>query len=361
MRASASERSARSARSLRPSRRALLTGGGAGLAALGVSALGTGQAAAAAPAQAGGTPPGEGPWLPVPEVTEIARLGEHGCEGLVFDAEGRMFMSNTQGSEIFEIAQDGTWREWTSGELVSPNGHRVLPDGTHVVVQMGPPAAVVWLDPNGTVLHTLTEDHQGRPLRCLNDLAIDPRTGGVYFTDPGSFTEREPGRVFYVEGPGERPRVLVDEGVIDFPNGVALSPDNDVLYISEGRRNRVLRYPLTAPGQVGRGTVFTRLPSQPNTWSPIAEAQPDGLAVDSEGRLYIAHFGTGLVRVRDRYGRDLGSLDSRTPCLTNFAFGGPDLGQLFITAHLGYDLDDPGAAVVVRMTLPGIQGLPLLS
>jgi gluconolactonase len=131
--------------------------------------------------------------------------------------------------------------------------------------------------------------------------------------------------------------------------------------VSESARNRVVRFSLPEPGRPRDPRTFAQLSSQPNTWTG-GEAQPDGLAFDTEGRLFIAHFGTGLVRVVDRQGAGIGSLDSRTPCLTNFAFGGPDMDQLFITAHAypGTSLEDPGPAVVMRMTLPGIEGLRLL-
>ncbi|MDT0317345.1 SMP-30/gluconolactonase/LRE family protein [Streptomyces millisiae] len=351
-----------------PSRRSLL-GASAGLGALlGVaSPLGAGQSWAA------GRPAGEraaspldddraaGPLLPVPRVDELARMGPHGCEGMVFDAAGRLFMSNTQGTEILLIGMDGAVTEWTRA-VRAPNGHKVLADGTHLVAQMGPPGAVVWLDADGSVLRVIDRDDRGRALRAANDVAIDPRTGGAYVTDPGPFAGGLPGRVYYLPHPRAELMTVVDEGdegVLDYPNGLALSPDGRALLVSESGRNRIIRFALPEPGRPVRPTVFARLPSQPNTWTD-GEAQPDGLAFDTEGRLFVAHFGTGLVRVRDGYGRDLGSLDSRTPCITNFAFGGPDMDQLFVTAHLGTSLGDPGPAVVMRMTLPGIEGLRLL-
>jgi gluconolactonase len=339
----------------RMNRRRLLGTGLGAVAAAGLAPLAVPGPAAAA-TRGGGTTPA----LPVPHVTEIARMGPIGCEGIVFDHSGRLFMSDTLGTEILQIGPDGSARVWSRGLRGAPNGHKVLPDGTHLVAQMGPPAAVLWLDADGHVLRTLTEDSQGRPLRAPNDVTVDPRTGACYISDPGRFGTGEPGRVLRLDSPRGQLRTVVDEGVLQFPNGLALTPDRRFLMVSEGGRNRVTRFPVRRDGGLGEPRPFARLPSQPNTWTG-GEAQPDGLAFDAEGRLYIAHFGTGLVRVHDARGHDLGSLDSRTPCITNMVFGGPGLDQLFVTGHLGTSLSDPGPAVVVRLTLPGIRGLSLLT
>src|SRR5687768_5485391 len=136
----------------KPSRRALLGFAGTGIAAAGVAAsVGIGHAqrssataadrATAATAEAAEAAAAAAePALPIPQVDEIARMGPHGCEGMAFDAEGRLFMSNTQGTEILLIGQDGQVSEWTT-ELQAPNGHKVRGDGTHLVAQMGPPGA----------------------------------------------------------------------------------------------------------------------------------------------------------------------------------------------------------------------------
>ncbi|MEU1055480.1 SMP-30/gluconolactonase/LRE family protein [Streptomyces sp. NPDC005876] len=322
-------------------------------------AVAAGSVSLAPPAAAAPRGGGSGPALPVPRVTEIARMGPIGCEGIVFDHSGRLFMSDTLGTEILSIRPDGSAEPWSRGLTGAPNGHKVLPDGTHLVAQMGPPAAVLWLDADGNVLRTLTEDDRGRPLRAPNDVTVDPRTGACYVSDPGRFATAEPGRVYRLDHPGGRLRTVVDEGVLRFPNGLALTPDRRFLMVSEGGRNRVMRFPVRRDGTLGERRFFASLPSQPNTWTE-GEAQPDGLAFDADGRLYVAHFGTGLIRVHDARGRDLGSLDSRCPCVTNLVFGGPDLDQLYVTGHLGTSLSDPGPAVVVRLTLPGVRGLSLL-
>ncbi|MFD7132054.1 SMP-30/gluconolactonase/LRE family protein [Streptomyces sp. NPDC059894] len=329
-------------------------------AGLGVAAAVSVPLAAPGPAVAVTASGGNPPALPVPHVTETARMGPIGCEGIVFDRSGRLFMSDTLGTGILEIGRDGSTRVWSRGLTGAPNGHKVLPDGTHLVAQMGPPGAVLWLDADGNVLRTITEDSRGRPLRAPNDVTVNPRTGACYISDPGRFGTGEPGRVHYLESPRGQLTTVVDEGVLQFPNGLALTPDRRSLMVSEGGRNRVMRFSVRRDGSLGERGLFAELPSQPNTWTG-GEAQPDGLAFDAEGRLYIAHFGTGLLRVHDARGRDLGSLDCRCPCITNLVFGGPDLDQLFVTGHLGTSLSDPGPAVVVRLTLPGIRGLSLLT
>jgi sugar lactone lactonase YvrE len=88
----------------------------------------------------------------------------------------------------------------------------------------------------------------------------------------------------------------------------------------------------------------------------LPDRRPDGLAVDVEGGIWVALFGAGEVR---RYTPD-GHVDEvvevPTPAVTSCAFGGPDLGELYITTgRAGTDDDHAGA---VLRCVPGVVGQP---
>lgn len=117
---------------------------------------------------------------------------------------------------------------------------------------------------------------------------------------------------------------------------------------------------MTAPGEIGAPEVFATLPSLPNRWTG-GEAESDRLALDEAGRLYVAHFGAGLVHVLSPRGALLGSLDSGSGTVTNLAFDPAPPSDLLVYAATGLSIDEiDRGGEIVRLTLEGIHGLPLV-
>jgi gluconolactonase len=98
-------------------------------------------------------------------------------------------------------------------------------------------------------------------------------------------------------------------------------------------------------------TVFAALPSREGH-----EVGPDGLAIDDDGNLYVAHLGTGHVVVLDRNGKLTRTLPGGNYDVSNLVFGGPGRGQLFITGSVGHRRDTEGR--VYRLDLKGVHGRP---
>ena len=294
--------------------------------------------------------------LPAPSIEVVAVLPRFG-EGVAFDRQGRLFVSDPSDNAVLLIDEiTGETEIWA--EVSMPNGHKVLADGTHIVLEQGEGAGIAFLDENGQLLRRITEDEQGRPFRFPNDITLDQQNGGFYFTDPGPFMGGEPSRIFYVVDEQIR---TISEGEVAFSNGIVLRPDGETLLVGESLENRVLSFPVEAPGRLGEPSVFANLPSQPNPWTN-GEAEPDGMALDDEGNLYVAHFGTGEVRVFNPEGCFRGSLSSGAASITNLAFGGEGFSQLYIYAANGDSLEEfAEGGRIVRLTLPGINGLPLIN
>jgi|GEM_PF-737933 len=291
--------------------------------------------------------------LPVPQIAVVAQLPRFG-EGVVFDREGRLYVSDPFDNAILRIAASGESSVWARVNM--PNGHKVRPDGTHIVLEQGESGgAVAFLDASGRVLRRITADEQGRPLRFPNDVTLDGANGGFYFTDPGPFMGGQPGRIFYVNAQGEIR--TVSEGQVDFPNGIVLRPDGQSLLVAESLQNRVLAFRVVGPGRLSAPRPFADLPSQPNPWTN-GEAEPDGMALDRAGNLYVAHFGAGVVRVFDPQGRLLGTLGSGASSITNLAFGGAAMNELYLYAANGNSLAEfTQGGRIVRLTLPGVEGI----
>lgn len=270
-------------------------------------------------------------------------------EGVVVDAEGAVYLSDVYQGVIYRIGRDGEARLWaTTG---APNGHKILPDGTHLVCD-GSQRAVLHLDASGKLLGKAASTYAGKPLRSPNDLTLDSH-GGFYFTDPGGSNAQNPiGTVYYVDARGAIH--LVAEGLA-FPNGIALRPDGKTLLVGESNHNRILSYELVAPGKAGKMRVFANLPTKQG--DQIAN-EPDGICLDAAGNLYVAHYGMRQVQVLSPEGKLLRRYAAGNLTTSNVAFGGARLDQLYVTGALGDEKTSRGA--LFRLDLKGVKGLKIL-
>lgn len=269
------------------------------------------------------------------------------CEGVVFDKTGLAYISDTQHGKIYTVTTDGKTAVWAS--TPAPNGHKILADGTHLICDKG---AVLHLDAAGKRLKDAASECDGKPLRAPNDLTIDPKRG-FYFTDPGGSDVKNPiGTVHYVDPKGTTH--LVDTGLA-FPNGIVLRPDGRTLLVGESGHNRVLVYRIQAPGTVGPRAVFATLPSKRGDQIDNA---PDGMALDEDGNLFIAHYGMHTVQVLSPEGKLLRSYPGGNLTTSNVAFAGPNMDQLYITGALADEKSSKGA--LWRLDLKGVRGLKLL-
>lgn len=139
-------------------------------------------------------------------------------------------------------------------------------------------------------------------------------------------------------------------------NGLGWSPDATVFYHIDTPTLEVSAFDFDADtGQISGRRCVVRFSGD--------DGRPDGMAVDAEGRLWIAHFDGGRVSCWDpRSGRRQEVVELPCSRVTSCAFGGAKLDELFITtARKGLDesrlRDEPlaGGLFVVR---PGVQGLP---
>jgi gluconolactonase len=269
------------------------------------------------------------------------------CEGIVFDRAGSGYVSDTQHDTIYRVAPDGTVVKWAN--VKAPNGHRVLPDGTHLVAAA---EAVIHLSADGTVLDRAATTSDGVPLVEPNDIALDP-AGGFYFTDPhGSTAARPVGTVHYTDPRGTTHTIATG---LAYSNGVVLRSDGRTLLVGESEHNRILSYEVVAPGRLGERRVFATLPSK--TGDQIANA-PDGMALDEDGNLFVAHYGMRTVQVLSPDGRLLRSYPAGNLTASNVAFGGAAMDQLYVTGALGDEQTSRGA--LWRLDLKGVRGQRLL-
>ncbi len=154
----------------------------------------------------------------------------------------------------------------------------------------------------GKTIEVIRTDSDGRPFLTPN-ASINDAKGGIYWTSSGLFSPTSPsqGAVLYLDKNGGLHRLA--EG-IHYSNGVGLSPDGKILYVSEHLSRRVLAYDVAADGSLSHTRVFTKLDDLvPKNDKRGWEVGADGLAVDHAGNVYIAEYGGGRIIIVDSSGR----------------------------------------------------------
>ena len=175
----------------------------------------------------------------------------------------------------------------------------------------------------------LAEHYDGQRLNSPNDL-VYRSNGDLYFTDPpfglpNNFQDAGKANVQGVYRLSEDGRLtlLIDD--IKAPNGIAFSPDERTLYVSDvnPRRAAWLAYDVKADGTVANGRVLF----DATRWRKDPYFGPDGFKVDRQGNL----FGTrpGGLSVISPDGTLLGTIDSGQ-ATSNVAWG-EDGQTLFVT------------------------------
>lgn len=162
--------------------------------------------------------------------------------------------------------------------------------------------------------------YEGNAFNSPNDLT-EASDGSIYFTDPDFQRTAAPGgqdntNVFRVAPDGV---VTVVDDSIRNPNGISLSPAQDVLYVAGGGEKGFIRaYPLVdgVPGE-GKNLVEDVL-------------VPDGMAIDCLGNIYATEHTFQRIRVFSPEGKYLASIRVDAN-ITNAAFGGPERKTLYIT------------------------------
>lgn len=177
-------------------------------------------------------------------------------------------------------------------------------------------------------------EYQGSAFNSPNDLT-EAHDGTIYFTDPDFQRSAAPGgqentNVFRVSAAGN---VTVVDDSISNPNGISLSPAQDVLYVAGGGEKGFLRaYPIV-DGQPGEGKNL------------VEDIQvPDGMAIDCLGNIYVTEHTAQRVRVFAPSGAHLATIKVDAN-ITNAAFGGAEGKTLYLTgagAVWSIDLDVAG-------------------
>lgn len=257
-------------------------------------------------------------------------------EGPVFDADGNLWVSDIPWGRIFRINVQGEW-ELMAQYDGEPNGLKFLNSRTLLITDYK--NGLMQLDVATGRVSPYLQRRNSERFKGVNDLILDVQ-GNIYFTDQGQSGLHDPSGRLYRLRPGGQLDLLLSN--VPSPNGVALSPDGRVLYLAVTRGNCVWRVPLLPDGSVAKVSQF---------FTSYGPSGPDGLAVDAEGKLYVANPGLGYVWVLNQRAEPVQVLrGAEGSSTTNLAFGGQDRRTLYVT-------DSTHARVLTAEM--SAQGLPL--
>jgi gluconolactonase len=276
-----------------------------------------------------------------PRIRELAaRVGF--TEGPVWDGS-RLFVTSISRGKLYEVPLDGSEPHEAFDLGGGPNGAAAATDGSvwvaqnggHIITSLPEPVVPPGIQrcANGTVSYVATEG-----LQAPNDLAFAP-DGALWFTDPHARLDRgtpKPGRLWRLPPGAATPELMLDDR--PHPNGLAFSADGSTLYLVETIPRHIVAFPVGSGGALGAPEVVVRF-----------DGEPDGMAVDSQGGLYVAcHNQDDALMICEPDGaiRRRIALEGMFP--TNVCFAGDDLMTIVVTAPKG------GRVIAIETDVPGL-------
>jgi gluconolactonase len=257
----------------------------------------------------------------------IDKLNPDGSVSVFLD---NIFAGKDKSDAVQSFGLNGEHKFW----MLGANGTTLDRQGRVVYCALSD-GQVVRLESDGTRT-VLASRFEGSRLNRTNDL-VYKSDGTLYFSDSGRSQKRSDGegvpfKALYALK-GSDLRLLSKD--IDHPNGMAFSPDEKYLYVTNSLVKNVLRFDVVADG-IANEKVLIDMSGEPG------EGVPDGVKLDQKGNVYST--GPGGVWIISPSGKHLGTI--MTPKhVNNLAFGGDDLKTLYMAAF--------GALYRIKMKVAG--------
>ena len=263
-------------------------------------------------------------------------------EGITYVREDNaLYWVDILGQRIHRYAlAKGAYTEWATPEMIgwllaradAPGFIAGLKSGIHALT----------LSPFALTPIAAPEAHL--PGNRFNDACVDPQ-GRIWAGTMRMDAAQADGALYRLDADFSCHRI---DAPYTIANGPAISPDGRFLYHTDSAAGEVYRFARHADGTLSARAPFI-------TFAPEWGA-PDGMTIDAEGGLWIAHWGGGCVSrftpdgARERW-INLPASQITTPC-----FAGPDYDRLFVTSAAD-GVDEAYAGCVFEVD-PGCMGLP---
>ena len=271
---------------------------------------------------------------------ELIAWGFGLVEGPRTDEQGALFFTDATKGGVFRRSVDGRIDTLIGGRRMV-GGLALHADGGIVI--SGPDVSH-WKD---GVFRVLLRDDE---IKHWNDLQPDSQ-GRVLV---GSVrTDLSGGDLRVEKVPGECHRIELDGsdtvlyGGVEVSNGIGFSPDGSTLYHSDSTTKGIWAHDVAADGSVANRRHLGR--------AAFERGIPDGMCVDVEGDLWVAHVGGRRVAKLNPQGELIGEIPVPAKAVTSVAFGGPGHDELYIVT--ADNLDDPGKGGSIFRSRPGVSGV----
>jgi gluconolactonase len=208
---------------------------------------------------------------------QVLRENDGGVSGLAYDSQGRLYMCESEARRLTRF------------------------------------------DVKGKV-EVIAENYQGKKFNAPNDIAVR-RDGHVYFTDPafGSAADKRALDFYGVWHVGPKGELDAVARWQTRPNGITLSADGKLLFVTDSDRHAVVAFDLDRSGAATNQRDLIR----------NVAGVPGGICTDVEGRFYVAARGVAVYSHDGKLQRTL----VESELVANCAFGEGDLESLFISAR----------------------------
>lgn len=214
------------------------------------------------------------------------------------------------------------------------NGLALTKQKTFLLACTNDPGAILELDMTGKQLRRWDTDSNNKKFEGgINDIVVTAN-GGAYATIFGPYADPPVptsviGKVLYL-APGSEKWVEV-AGHLNYANGVAVSPDQKTLYVSQTVSNCMLKFNIEPDGTLTHRSNFALLNVITKNKNDSPWLGPDSMKVDSKGNIYVAQWFGGKVLKLSPEGKLLHVFEIATgDGTTNVAFG-PDEKELYVT------------------------------
>ncbi len=257
------------------------------------------------------------------------------------DRAERLWWVDIRGRRLHRMDEAGSDRR--SWGLPQEPGCLALTDEPAGIL-LGLRTGVFSFAPETGRLELLAVPEEHRADHRLNDGKVDP-SGRLWFGTMHVGERSAEGALYVMDRSGRALRV---DAPYTVPNGPAFSADGRIMYCADSPARTIYSF------QLDDGIV------QKREFVCFAEDEgyPDGMTVDAEGCLWVAHWGGGCVSRFAPDGQRLGRIQVPTEKVTSCAFGGADMRTLFITTGGGSGVPGEGIAGGIFAASTPVAGMP---
>lgn len=272
------------------------------------------------------------------ELTAIA-WGYGLVEGPRTDADNNLFFTDAVKGGVFRRSPDGDIQTLVPDRRMV-GGLALHRDGGFV---MTGPNVAHWRD--GEVRVLLERDGVNSFNDCHTDQLGRIYVGAIRSDLDDLKAEKVPGECYRINLDGS-----IDElySGVEISNGIGFSPDGSTLYHVDSTSKGLITHDVDGDGSVSN----RRHLGGPS----FVKGIPDGMCVDAEGNLWVAHVGGRRVVKLSPAGDEIGEIPVPAKAVTSVAFGGPEMADLYIVT--ADNLDDETKRGTIFHSKPGVTGLP---